>query len=91
MDNFRRGIESYLKSVTKRDDLNTLIASIQKQQHDRQDMCTRASEFAAHLIIDLYDETSDTRSNTNRIVTNLENAAHELQVYAKRIKSLGDN
>lgn len=88
MDNVQRGIEPFLKAVSKRDDLDSLVASIKKQQHGNQDVCTRASEFAIHLIVDLYDKTSDDRSNTNRIVTNLENAAHELQSYAKRIKYL---
>jgi hypothetical protein len=88
MDSFRQGIEPFLKSVSKRSDLESLVTAIKKQQDNDEALCTQASEFALHIIIDLYDEASDHRANTNRIVTNLENAAHELQAYIKRIKNL---
>jgi hypothetical protein len=88
MDDNPQGIHTFLRLVSKHPDLDTLVTTIQQEQRARNDVCLRASEFAAHLIVDLYDPASDDKANRDRIVLNLESAAHELLHYSKRINAL---
>jgi hypothetical protein len=88
VDNAQRDIDKFLRAVTKQNNLETLTKSIKEQQRSRNDTCLRPWEFAAHLIVDLYDEASDDTANVNRIVGNLENAADELLTFSRRIQTL---
>jgi hypothetical protein len=88
MDNAESGIKAFLKVVTKRGDLNSLITTIKEQQRSFEDSCLRPSDFAAHLIIDLYDSDSDKKANVTRIAGNLENASDELLAFSKRVRAL---
>jgi hypothetical protein len=88
MDNAPSGIEKFLKVVTKRGDLKSLITTIKEEQRSYEDSCLRPSDFAVHLIVDLYDENSDGKANINRIAGSLENAGDELLAFSKRIRAL---
>ena len=88
MDNAGNDIETFLKVITKRSDVNSFIATVKEQQRSLEDSCLRPSDFAAHLIVDLYDEDSDKKANITRIAGNLESAGDELLAFSKRIRAL---
>lgn len=63
-----------------------MLEAIQQLRRVKDYKCPTANEFALHLIVDLYSEDSSLEANINRITTNLEAAADELNHLSKLIR-----
>ena len=83
-----QGIDKFLRVVSHCTERDKVLEAIQQLRHTKDYKCPTVSVFALHLIVDLYGEDSSREANINRITTNLEAAAAELNHLSQRIKAL---
>lgn len=79
-------IDSFLQQI-----LYTPTADIEEVRNQRQSqgyLCPSAKDLAVHLILELFDSASTPEANINRIASNLELAAAQLEYLSRCIKSI---
>lgn len=86
--NATRGIEKFIAVVSHCSERDKVFEAIHHLRMTKDYKCPTADVFALHLIVDLYGEDSSLQANINRISTNLEAAADELNYLSKQMKSL---
>jgi hypothetical protein len=88
MQTLQPGIETFLGVVSHCRERQEVFEAIKGLRHAKDYKCPSSAVFALHLILDLYGEDSSLQANINRITTNLEVAADELNYLSKQMKTL---
>jgi hypothetical protein len=82
----KQGIEKFIAVVSHCSERDKVLEVIRQLRMTSAYKCPTADVFALHLIFDLYGEDSSLQANINRITTNLEAAADELNHLSKLIR-----
>jgi hypothetical protein len=88
MQTLQPDIETFLGVVSHCKERREVIEAIKVLRHTKDYKCPSSAVLALHLIVDLYGEDSSLQANINRITTNLEAAADELNYLSKQMKTL---
>jgi hypothetical protein len=85
-DAVRTDLEKFIAIVSHCSERDKVLEAIRYLRRTKDYKCPTASVFALHLILELYSEDSSGEANMNRITTNLEAAADELNHLSKVIR-----